>query len=140
MGRGCLLLGLGGFRSGWPLNAAVPCRSAAFFTGRGHLGMRFSILLPLFFLLLCVPQRDPHWAVANPCAVGGVLSELGFAGWRWCDWLPVEGAVCPFDIGLHDGRHRFDLSLPDRSWKISIVDSSPIWCDMVLPALSMDLN
>jgi hypothetical protein len=45
----CLLLGLGVLRVGWPLCAAVRCRSATFFTGHGHLGMRFSIKLPLFF-------------------------------------------------------------------------------------------
>jgi hypothetical protein len=38
-----LLLGLGGFRLGWLLCAAVQCGSAAFFTGHGHIGMRFSI-------------------------------------------------------------------------------------------------
>jgi hypothetical protein len=76
--------------------------------------------------------------VADPCAVCGVLSEVGFAGWGWCDLSPVEGAVCPFDLCLHDGRHRCNLGLPERSWKHRTVDSSPIWCD--LRALSMDLN
>jgi hypothetical protein len=52
----------------------------------------------------------------------------------------VEGAICPFDLGLHDGRHRFDLGFPDRSGKLSIVDSSPIWCDLFVRALSMELN
>jgi hypothetical protein len=59
-----------------------------------------------------VPQQDPRWAVADPYVVGGVLSEVGFARWGWCDWSPLEGSVCPFDLGLHDGRRRFNLGLP----------------------------
>jgi hypothetical protein len=86
-----------------------------------------------------VPQQDPLWAVADPCAVGGVWSEVGVVGWWWCDWLTVEGAVFSFDLRLHDGRHRFNLGLPERSWKRRGVDSMTIWYDLVLRALSMDL-
>jgi hypothetical protein len=87
----------------------------------------------IFSFYLCVPQRDPSWAVAVSFAVGRVFSDVGVAGWGWYDWLPVEGAVCPFDLCLHDGRHRCNLGLPERSWKHRIVDSN-------LRALSMDLN
>jgi hypothetical protein len=72
-----------------------------------------------------------------------VLSEVGFAGWGWCHWSPVEGAVCPFDLGLHDGRHRFDPGLPDISWKVSIVNSSPIgtiWSCVLCRWISAELD